>query len=235
MNLAKESSQWIFSKNLLNESCQWIFSMNLLNETCQCLSNPAMRFFRVMTLTMHARITQWIVTHVVNFSSNRWHVVLTWLCYRDQTRCLYNNVQWMRYFWTRTKCWFVFLAPHSWCSLLGQVSMGNSECDYKKNCNCSTHEQGLRCKAGVNIITDGCACCSMCARQQGDLCNRKDRCDEHKGLKCEMILDGGLRGICRGITVTENVSCGHPHSALYNFSEFLHFINLLNNWNKSLQ
>ena len=142
-----------------------------------------------------------LTTHANNFLAN-FKVGMS--CSRDsaaKTKLGYNNMRWMSYFsffWNRTKCWFVYLAHHSWCSLLGQVSMGNSECDYKKNCNCSTHEQGLRCKAGVNIITDGCACCSMCARQQGDLCNRKDRCDEHKGLKCEMILDGGLRGICRG-------------------------------------
>jgi len=38
------------------------------------------------------------------------------------------------------------------------------------------------CKFGVNVIKDGCDCCPMCARQQGDLCNYRDKCDNEKGL-----------------------------------------------------
>jgi len=38
----------------------------------------------------------------------------------------------------------------------------------------------------------------MCARQQGDLCNYRDKCDDEKGLYCDLKLDAGLRGVCRG-------------------------------------
>jgi len=41
----------------------------------------------------------------------------------------------------------------------------------------------------------------MCARQQGDLCNYRDKCDDEKGLYCDMKLDAGLRGVCRGATL----------------------------------
>ncbi|KAK2150230.1 hypothetical protein LSH36_417g04021 [Paralvinella palmiformis] len=54
-----------------------------------------------------------------------------------------------------------------------------------------------QCKAGVNIKKDGCGCCFICTRQQGDLCDAKYICDEDKGLYCDFKFDGGLRGICR--------------------------------------
>jgi connective tissue growth factor len=66
--------------------------------------------------------------------------------------------------------------------------------DCKYACNCTQKET---CKFAVNEIMDGCNCCYMCARQQGDLCNTRDKCDEEKGLYCHMMLDGGVRGICR--------------------------------------
>jgi len=66
-------------------------------------------------------------------------------------------------------------------------------CNYP--CKCTNTE--LRCKAGVNVVKDGCDCCYMCARQQGDLCDYKDKCDEEKGLYCDFQLDDGQRGICR--------------------------------------
>jgi len=37
-----------------------------------------------------------------------------------------------------------------------------SQCNYP--CKCTNTE--LRCKAGVNVVKDGCDCCYMCARQQ---------------------------------------------------------------------
>ena len=63
-------------------------------------------------------------------------------------------------------------------------------------CKCSNRE--IQCKAGVNIVRDGCECCYMCARQQGDLCNHRDKCDEDKELYCDFIMGDGQTGICRG-------------------------------------
>ena len=71
----------------------------------------------------------------------------------------------------------------------------NSQCQYP--CKCSNRDH--KCKAGVNLIKDGCDCCYMCARQQGDLCDYKDKCDEEKGLYCDFQFDDGARGICRGM------------------------------------
>lgn len=71
-----------------------------------------------------------------------------------------------------------------------QLSAG--ECKYP--CNCTLKES---CKFGVNMIKDGCDCCLMCARQQGDLCNYRDKCDDEKGLYCDLKLDAGMRGVCR--------------------------------------
>jgi len=68
-----------------------------------------------------------------------------------------------------------------------------SQCNYP--CKCTNTE--LRCKAGVNVVKDGCDCCYMCARQQGDLCDYKDKCDDEKGMYCDFRFQGE-RGICRG-------------------------------------
>ena len=70
----------------------------------------------------------------------------------------------------------------------------NSQCQYP--CECSNDELG--CQAGVGVIKDGCDCCYMCARQQGDLCDYKAKCDEEKGFYCDFQFNGEQRGICRG-------------------------------------
>jgi len=77
------------------------------------------------------------------------------------------------------------------CMCVCQLSV--ADCKYP--CNCTLKET---CKFGVNLIKDGCDCCLMCARQQGDLCNYRDKCDDEKGLYCDLKLDAGLRGVCRG-------------------------------------
>ena len=63
-------------------------------------------------------------------------------------------------------------------------------------CECPNSQ--VQCKAGVNTIRDGCECCFMCARQQGDLCNYRDKCDEDKGLYCDLTSGDEDIGICRG-------------------------------------
>lgn len=65
--------------------------------------------------------------------------------------------------------------------------------DCRLPCDCAIKE--LKCRLGVNIIQDGCGCCNMCARQQGELCNRKFRCDDRKGLYCDGSEDG--QGVCK--------------------------------------
>ena len=55
-----------------------------------------------------------------------------------------------------------------------------------------------QCKAGVSTKKDGCGCYYICTRQQGDLCDARDICDEDKGLYCFFKLEGGPKGICRG-------------------------------------
>ena len=80
-----------------------------------------------------------------------------------------------------------------------QLSVG----DCKYPCNCTLKET---CKFGVNMIKDGCDCCLMCARQQGDLCNYRDKCDDDKGLYCDLKLDAGMRGVCRGTSHTHTLT-----------------------------
>ncbi|XP_050388827.1 CCN family member 2 isoform X2 [Patella vulgata] len=60
-------------------------------------------------------------------------------------------------------------------------------------CQCAVQE--LRCNEGVSHIKDGCNCCFMCARQRGDLCSTKDKCDTSAGLFCDMT--NNKTGICQ--------------------------------------
>jgi len=73
----------------------------------------------------------------------------------------------------------------------------NSQCVYP--CKCPNDPP--RCKTS-RTIKDGCDCCHICPRQQGDLCDRRDKCDEDRGLHCDFTLDDGHRGICRGQSVS---------------------------------
>lgn len=77
-----------------------------------------------------------------------------------------------------------------------------SQCQFP--CKCSNQE--LKCRAGVNTVKDGCDCCYMCARQQGDLCGLRDMCDEKNGFYCDFSLDGGSLGICRGKFSSNNLA-----------------------------
>ncbi|ESO92762.1 hypothetical protein LOTGIDRAFT_120218, partial [Lottia gigantea] len=60
-------------------------------------------------------------------------------------------------------------------------------------CQCAVQE--LRCNEGVRHIKDGCNCCFMCARQRGDLCSVKDKCDSDAGLYCHM--SNNKTGVCQ--------------------------------------
>ncbi|XP_038410988.1 cellular communication network factor 6 [Canis lupus familiaris] len=53
-------------------------------------------------------------------------------------------------------------------------------------CECGARP---RCGPGVSLLTDGCGCCEVCARQHGDACNEADVCDPHRGLYCDYSAD----------------------------------------------
>ncbi|MBN3286891.1 NOV protein, partial [Polyodon spathula] len=53
------------------------------------------------------------------------------------------------------------------------------------------------CAPGVQLILDDCACCLVCARQQGEACSEKSPCDTHKALRCDYSADPRKRvGVC---------------------------------------
>ncbi|XP_010879049.3 CCN family member 5 [Esox lucius] len=42
-----------------------------------------------------------------------------------------------------------------------------------------------RCPPGVPVVLDGCHCCQMCARQEGESCSERLVCDSRLGLRCD--------------------------------------------------
>ncbi|KAL4646227.1 hypothetical protein GN956_G9872 [Arapaima gigas] len=50
-------------------------------------------------------------------------------------------------------------------------------------CNCPRLVP--RCPSGVPLVLDGCQCCKVCARQQGEACDDKYICDVQRGLQCD--------------------------------------------------
>lgn len=57
-----------------------------------------------------------------------------------------------------------------------------------------------RCPFGVPLMLDSCACCRVCARQEGEACTDRLPCDTHRGLQCDYSasLPGGP-GQCVGV------------------------------------
>uniref|UniRef100_A0A3B1JQQ0 Cellular communication network factor 5 n=1 Tax=Astyanax mexicanus TaxID=7994 RepID=A0A3B1JQQ0_ASTMX len=41
------------------------------------------------------------------------------------------------------------------------------------------------CPVGVALVLDGCRCCQMCARQEGEPCTERELCDGRQGLQCD--------------------------------------------------
>ncbi|GIY21638.1 CCN family member 1 [Caerostris darwini] len=54
-----------------------------------------------------------------------------------------------------------------------------------------------QCQDGVPLVMDGCGCCPVCARQQGDVCNAVQLCDVTRKLQCIYVDAFSTSGICR--------------------------------------
>ncbi|XP_078489152.1 CCN family member 2-like [Ciona intestinalis] len=64
-------------------------------------------------------------------------------------------------------------------------------------CDCSNAP--ARCPSGVSLVTDGCNCCKVCAKQTGEECNDQEKvCDPHRDLFCDYSGSrSGDWGVCR--------------------------------------
>uniref|UniRef100_A0A8C5MH06 CCN family member 3 n=1 Tax=Leptobrachium leishanense TaxID=445787 RepID=A0A8C5MH06_9ANUR len=61
-------------------------------------------------------------------------------------------------------------------------------------------EEAPRCALSVPIVLDGCACCPVCARQQGESCSEVHPCHEDQGLYCDFSADPRTEmGICMAL------------------------------------
>ncbi|KAG8190604.1 hypothetical protein JTE90_017868 [Oedothorax gibbosus] len=63
-----------------------------------------------------------------------------------------------------------------------------------EQCSCPEYP---RCQDGVPVVVDGCGCCPVCARQQGDVCNSVHVCDATRKLQCTYVDSFFTTGICR--------------------------------------
>lgn len=54
---------------------------------------------------------------------------------------------------------------------------------------CECPKSPPRCSVGISLVTDGCDCCKMCAKQRGERCTEADTCDFHRGLYCDYSGD----------------------------------------------
>uniref|UniRef100_H2Z8P7 Uncharacterized protein n=1 Tax=Ciona savignyi TaxID=51511 RepID=H2Z8P7_CIOSA len=64
---------------------------------------------------------------------------------------------------------------------------------------CACQNEPKHCPIGVSLVTDGCNCCKVCARQVGDECNDQEKvCDPHRNLFCDYSGSrSGDLGVCR--------------------------------------
>ncbi|MBN3321653.1 CTGF factor, partial [Atractosteus spatula] len=62
---------------------------------------------------------------------------------------------------------------------------------------CYCPRRAPRCPAGVSVVLDGCQCCQVCARQEGETCNERFGCDRARGLQCDFSASyPGGPGVC---------------------------------------
>ncbi|XP_068094072.1 CCN family member 3 [Hyperolius riggenbachi] len=52
-------------------------------------------------------------------------------------------------------------------------------------------EEPPNCAPGVPVMLDGCACCPVCARQEGESCSEVYPCQEDQGLYCDVSPSAG--------------------------------------------
>uniref|UniRef100_A0A4W4HNK5 Cellular communication network factor 5 n=1 Tax=Electrophorus electricus TaxID=8005 RepID=A0A4W4HNK5_ELEEL len=50
---------------------------------------------------------------------------------------------------------------------------------------CQCHWSPPACPVGVPMVLDGCQCCQMCARQEGEPCSERHVCNTQGGLQCD--------------------------------------------------
>ncbi|KAL2097281.1 hypothetical protein ACEWY4_006488 [Coilia grayii] len=77
-----------------------------------------------------------------------------------------------------------------------------------------------RCELGVSLVTDGCGCCKVCARQLNEDCSSTEPCDHVKGLQCNFGASrGASKGICRA--KLEGRPCDFTNKMYQNGETFL--------------
>ncbi|KAG5286749.1 hypothetical protein AALO_G00018350 [Alosa alosa] len=78
--------------------------------------------------------------------------------------------------------------------MYGCLAMASSTCPSVCVCPLETP----RCELGVSLVTDGCGCCKVCARQLNEDCSNTEPCDHIKGLQCNFGASrDATKGICR--------------------------------------
>nr|XP_039269725.1 CCN family member 1-like [Styela clava] len=61
---------------------------------------------------------------------------------------------------------------------------------------CSCENEPTNCPIGVRLTMDGCSCCKICTRQQGQTCDIQNICDSEMGLVCD-FASNQEQGICK--------------------------------------
>ncbi|KAM9786044.1 LOW QUALITY PROTEIN: CCN family member 5 [Neosynchiropus ocellatus] len=79
-------------------------------------------------------------------------------------------------------CWNVLVNVNLDCkTLVCLFQVFCQLCD--RTCLCPS--PAPQCAPGVAVVSDGCRCCQVCARQLGESCTEMSPCDHRKGLKCD--------------------------------------------------
>ncbi|XP_074122446.1 CCN family member 1 [Sminthopsis crassicaudata] len=67
--------------------------------------------------------------------------------------------------------------------------------------SCQCPREVPKCAPGVALVSDGCKCCRVCAKQLNEDCTKLQPCDYTKGLECNFGANAtALKGICRAKT-----------------------------------
>ncbi|CAG6021921.1 unnamed protein product [Menidia menidia] len=72
-----------------------------------------------------------------------------------------------------------------WTALVGLLCVTTQVLCQLCDRPCSCPDAAPNCPAGVQLVLDGCGCCRVCARQQGEPCTEMLPCDTQKGLRCD--------------------------------------------------